>query len=153
ILLYDIAGEWESPAIIGAPPIGRWNFLEIAQRDAEAPAKTFLAAKETFEYIGLLPTIRTQSGISVAGSERARARAFDFGFTKGRVRVSSDRPRALSRLVQVRFANDRSELGLLELNPRSVVFAPGETEVTTPEEHSFRYAVAFAPDVKVEVVR
>ena len=153
ILHYDVAGQWESPAIIGAPPIGRWNFLEIAKRDAEPPAQTVIEAKETFEYIGLLPTIRTEGGISVAGSERARARAFDFGFTKGRVRVSSDRPPAFSRLVQVRFANARSELGLLELNPRAIVFAPGETEVTTPEEHSFRYAVAFAPDVKVEVLR
>ena len=58
----------------------------------------------------------------------------------------------LSRLVQVRFANDRSELGLIELNLRSVVFAPGETEVTTNEAHLFRYVVAFAPDVRVEVV-
>jgi hypothetical protein len=152
ILHYDVAGDWETPMIIGAPPIGRWNFLEIAKRQPEAPSTNVLAAKETFEYIGLLPTIRTRAGISVAGSERTRARAFDFGFTKGRVRVSHGRARAFSRMVQVRFANDRSELGALELNPRAIVFAPGETAVTTPEEHSFRYAVAFAPDVNIEVL-
>jgi len=152
ILQYDVAGNWERPVIIGAPPIGRWNFLEIAKREPDAPSANLLVAKQSFELVGLLPTIRTRAGISVAGSERARARAFDFGFTKGRVRVSHDRPRAFSRLVQVRFANDRSELGLLELSPRAIVFAPGETEVTTPEEHNFRYAVAFAPDVKVEVL-
>lgn len=152
ILLYDVAGQWESPMIIGAPPVGRWNFLDIAKRDAAIPPSTVLAPKQTFELMGLMPTIRTQSGISVAGSERARAKTFDFGFTKGRVRVSIDRPRGFSRLVPVRFANHRNELGLLELNPRAIVFAPGETEITTPEEHSFRYAMAFARDVKVEVV-
>lgn len=153
ILQYDVAGQWEAPQIVGAPPIGRWNFLEIAKREPESPAESVLAVKQSFELIGLLPSIRTQAGISVAGSVRARARAFDFGPTRGRVRVTHDRPRGFSRLVQVRFANDPSELGLLELNPRAIVFAPGETSVTTPEEHLFRYAVAFAPDVKIEVVR
>lgn len=152
ILQYDVAGQWERPAIVGAPPAGRWNFLEIVKHEPEAPAATFVAAKQSFELIALLPTIRTQAGISVAGSERARARAFDFGPVRGRIRVSQERPRGFSRLVQVRFANDPSELGLLELNPRALVLAPGETEVTTPEERLFRYAVAFAPDVKVELV-
>jgi hypothetical protein len=152
LLQYDVAGQWETPRIIGAPPAGRWNFLDIVKRPAEVPVAKVVAAKEAFAFIGLLPTIRTEGGIAVAGSERARARAFDFGFTRGRIRVSFDRPRGFSRLVKVRFANDRGELGLLELNPRAIVFAPGETEVTTPEETSFRYAVAFAPDVKVEVV-
>ena len=153
ILQYDVAGSWELPMIIGAPPIGRWNFLEIAKRKRDAAPETVLGAKESFEFMGLLPTIRTRAGISVAGSERARARAFDFGFTKGRVRVTQRQARAFSRLVHVRFANDRSELGTLEHTPRPIVFAPGETEIVTPEEHSFRYAVAFAPDVKVEVLR
>jgi hypothetical protein len=152
ILQYDVAGQWERPMIVGAPPAGRWNFLEIVKHEPEAPATQFVAAKQSFELIALLPTIRTQAGISVAGSERARARAFDFGPTRGRIRVSHERPRGFSRLVQVRFANDPSELGLLELNPRAIVLAPGETEVTTPEEHLFRYAVAFAPDVKIELV-
>ncbi len=152
ILQYDVAGQWEAPKIIGAPPTGRWNFLEIVKREPESPAESGMAAKQSFELIGLLPSIRTQAGISVAGSVRARARAFDFGPTRGRVRVTYDRPRGFSRLVQVRFANDPSELGLLELNPRAIVFAPGETTVTTPEEHLFRYAVAFAPDVKIEVL-
>jgi hypothetical protein len=153
ILQHDVAGLWEAPQIVGAPPTGRWNFLEIVKREPESPAESVLAANQSFELIGLLPSIRTQAGITVAGSVRARARAFDFGPTRGRVRVTHDRPRGFSRLVQVRFANDPSELGLLELNPRAIVFAPGETTVTTPEEHLFRYAVAFAPDVKVEVVR
>ncbi|HEV7240788.1 MAG TPA: hypothetical protein VGQ36_16230 [Thermoanaerobaculia bacterium] len=152
ILLYDVAGAWERPMIVGAPPIGRWNFLDIAKREPAASSTTTLAPKQTFELVGLMPTIRTQGGISIAGSERARAKAFDFGFTKGRVRVSIDRPRGFSRLVHVRFANHRNELGLLELNPRAIVFAPGETEVTTPEEHTFRYAMAFGRDVEVVVL-
>lgn len=152
ILQYDVAGNWERPLIIGAPPAGRWNFLDVVKRAPEEPQAPEVAAKESFEFIGLLPTVRTQAGISVAGSERARARAFAFGPSRGRIRVRHDRPRGFSRLVQVRFANDASELGLLELNPRAIVFAPGETEVTTPEEHVFHYVVAFAPDVRVGVV-
>ena len=153
ILQYDVAGQWEPPMIVGAPPIGRWNFLDIEKRAHATPPATMLAPKQTFELLGLMPTIRTQGGISVAGSERTRAKAFDFGFTKGRARVSMDRPRGFSRLVPIRFANHQNELGLLELNPRAIVFAPGETEVTTPEVHSFRYVMAFARDVRVDVVR
>ena len=149
---YDVAGQWEAPMIVGAPPIGRWNFLDIAKRERAIPPSIALEPKGAFELVGLIPTIRTEAGISVAGSERARAKAFDFGFTKGRVRVSIDRSRGVSRLVRVRFANHQSELGLLELNPRPIVFAPGETEVTTPEEHSFRFVMAFARDVRVAVV-
>jgi hypothetical protein len=153
ILQYDVAGNWERPQIIGEPPLGRWNFLEIARREPSSPPRELVAAKNAFELIALLPTIRTQAGISVAGSEKARAMAHEFGFTRGQVRVSFDRPRGFSRLVYVRFANARNELGLLELNPRPVVFAPGETEVITPEKHSFNYVVAFGRDVRVEALK
>jgi hypothetical protein len=73
ILQYDVAGNWETPAIIGAPPIGRWNFLEIVKREPEVPAANVLAAKESFELVALLPTIRTrQASPSPAASARVR---------------------------------------------------------------------------------
>ncbi|HEX2122916.1 MAG TPA: hypothetical protein VHL59_14890, partial [Thermoanaerobaculia bacterium] len=61
-------------------------------------------------------------------------------------------PSAFSRLVHVRFANHSSELGFIEWNLRPIVFAPGETSVTTPEVHQFRYVMAFASDVRAEVL-
>lgn len=153
LLQYDVSGLWESPQIIGAPPIGRWNFLDVVKRPLPDSHDEILTAQETAPIDGQLPTIRTQGGVTVAGSERAKATAFDFGFTRGRVRVAIERPRAFSRLVQLRFANAASELAPLDGNLRPVVLAPGEMEVTTPEEHSFRYVLAFARDVQVTTIR
>jgi hypothetical protein len=152
ILQFDIAGRWERPDIVGEPPIGRWNYLEIARRDAGLPPTQLLPPKQGFALMALLPKIRTQGGIAVATAARARATAFDFGFTKGRVRLTAGTKSGFSRLVQVRFANYSSELGLIEWNLRPIVFAPGETSVTTPEEHSFRYAMAFGSDVRADVL-
>jgi hypothetical protein len=153
ILNFDIAGQWERPAIVGRPPVGRWNYLEIAKRDAGVPPVRAVAPKEGFSLTALLPKITTQGGIAVATAARARATAYDFGFTKGRVRLTTENTSgAFSRLVQVRFANASNELGLIEWNLRPVVFAPGETSVTTPEVHQFRYVMAFARDVKAEVL-
>lgn len=152
ILQFDVAGMWERPAIIGQPPIGRWNFLEIAKKDVGLPPVRTLAPKETFTLTALLPKITTQGGIAVATAARAKATAFDFGFTKGRVRITAEDPGAFSRVVQVRFANASNELGLIEWNLRPVVFAPGETSVTTPEVHNFRYVMAFARNVRAETL-
>jgi hypothetical protein len=152
LLQYDVAGRWETPAILGEQPIGRWNFLEIARRERAIPAGEVRAPKAVFLTDALMPNIRTVEGVAVAGTERTKATAFDFGFTTGRVRLSIARDRPFSRVVQVRFANSREELGYAERNLRPIVFAPGETEVTTPEEHSFRYVMAFARDARAAVV-
>ncbi|HVG23685.1 MAG TPA: hypothetical protein VND45_05980 [Thermoanaerobaculia bacterium] len=154
ILQFDIAGQWERPAIVGEPPIGRWNYLRIARRDAGLPPTQLLPPKEGFSLMALLPKITTQGGIAVATAARARATAYDFGFTQGRVRLTTDNPsRGFSRLVQVRFANASHELGFVEWNLRPIVFAPGETSVTTPEVQHFRYVMAFARDVRAEVLK
>ena len=153
ILEFDIAGQSERPMIVGEPPIGRWNYLQIAKRDAGLPPVRLQNPKEGFALMALLPKITTQGGIAVATAVRARATAYDFGFTKGRVRVSTENTSGFSRLVQVRFANGSNELGLIEWNMRPIVFAPGETSVTTPEVHQFRYVLAFARDVRAEVLK
>ena len=152
ILHFDIAGRWERPMIVGEPPIGRWNYLQIAKREAGLPPARIQPPKEGFALMALLPKITTQGGIAVATAARARATAYDFGFTEGRVRLTTETPSGFSRLVQVRFANASNELGLVEWNLRPIVFAPGETSVTTPEVHKFRYVMAFARDVRVEVL-
>jgi hypothetical protein len=143
ILQADVAGDWEPPLIIGAPPVGRWNYLPLADAEFSEAPEHVTAAREEFSMIGYLPTIRTEGGVAVAGADRARATAFDFGPTHGRVRLTMDRESPTSRLVNLRFANVRDELGLLERNLRPVVFAPGELAVTTPEEHEFRYLLVY----------
>ncbi len=143
---------WQPPVIIGEPPVGRWNYLSTEQQPlAPLPARV-TPPKDSFPQIGLIPRIRTAGGVAVAGTEELRAVAFDFGFTKGHVRLIDHADRAVSEVVWVRFAFDRSELRFPEWNLRPVVFAPGESVVTTPEIHDFRYAMLFGKGVRAEVV-
>lgn len=153
ILVKDLGNaSWQTPMLIGAPPVGRWNYLE-ARDQTLVPTPTQTATPvEVFEQMGLIPQIRTTGGVAIAGTDPARATAFDFGFTKGRVRLVDDSDRAVSKVVNVRFAFDRSELGLAEWNLRPVVFAPGERIITTPEAHDFRYLMVFGKGVRAEVV-
>ena len=150
----DPAGvPWESPQIIGTPPIGRWNYLDVARRESVIREPAVVPPGDSFEVIGLVPAIRTRGGVAVAVADRARATAFDFGFTRGQLRLTRDRSHFASRTVNVRFAFARQELGYVEWNLRPIVFAPGEMTVTTPEVHDFRYAMVFARGVRAEVVK
>lgn len=155
ILQRDPAGvPWERPALIGQPPIGRWNFLDLERRELEPPPTEAVLPRGSFPIVGYVPTIRMREGLAVGVADREPATVFDFGPTRGRLRLIASSPMAAeSRVIQVRLANDASELDQISWNFRPVVFAPGETVVTTPESHHFRYAVVFARDVRVEVVR
>lgn len=154
LLVRDVADlPSEPPLLIGPPPVGRWNYLTIERRPFDPPPAKVLAPRESFPMIGFLQTIRTQNGIALAVADRARATVFDFGFTQGRVRLTRDNDHGASKVVPVRFANIRPELGLIEANLRPVVFAPGETTVTTSEAHSFRYVMVFGRGVRAEVVQ
>lgn len=145
--------SWEAPQLVGQPPVGRWNYLETAHRTIETPAAGLQPPREAFDLIAQFPTIRTVSGVAVMSAQKARATAFDFGFTRGQVRLSLNRPYSVSRAVNIRYANVRSELGLIETSLRPVVFAPGETVVTVPEPRNFRYVMVFGRGVKAEVMR
>jgi hypothetical protein len=155
ILVRDSATlGWETPVIVGEPPIGRWNFLSMQKRELAAPPATVIAAKESFAMKALLPRIRTRSGIAVAVAEQQRARAFDFGPTSGRIRITVDRdPPFGSRAIIVRTANHREELGAIDWNTRAVVFAPGERTVVTPEMHLFRYVLVYGVGASADVIR
>ena len=146
-------GTWEPPLLIGEPPIGRWNYLDVASRALSEPAASVQQPIRAFALVGSIPTISTRGGVAVAGVERHRAIAFDFGPTTGRVRVTLDREPATSRAVHVRLANHADELPRADQNLRRVVFAPGETSVTMIEPASFRYVMVFARGVRAEVVR
>ncbi len=155
LLLRDPAGlTADLPQIIGEPPDGRWNYLTAVPREMTKPPANIVLPRETFSVIGFLPTVRTEGGVAVAGADRTRATAFDFGFTSGRVRLTIDAEGITSRAVNLRFANARDELELLERNLRPLVFAPGERVVTLSEEHHFRYLMVFGRGtVTAEVLR
>lgn len=144
----------EPPQIVGEPPVGRWNFLDVQKREEPAPPEEVLPPVEVFAVEGLIPRIRTRNGVAFATAEPAPATAFDFGFTRGRLRLTRRRADAASRVVMVRYANARPELSLIEWRVRPVVFAPGERVVELPEvNENFRYVLVFARDVSVEVLR
>jgi hypothetical protein len=143
----------ERPMIVGQPPIGRWNYLHAQPAELPPPSSATIAPRASFTLEAQLPTIKTRQGVALAVAEPKQATAFDFGFTRGRIRITRDRDAPESRAIKVRFANLREELNTVEWNLREVVLAPGERVVTTPEAHSFRYVMVFASDVRVEVVR
>ncbi len=153
ILRRDLPGEFESPAIIGEPPVGRWNFLEASRRMPENPASEVIQPVRSFRMTGFVPSVRTSEGIAISVKEPAGATVFDFGFTHGRLRLTLDKPRHGSHAMRVRFANDARELPLVEGSLRPVVFAAGEQIVTTPESRPFRYVMVFGRNVTAAVVR
>lgn len=155
ILLRDSPRTFsQRPLIVGEPPVGRWNWLTLNRRELGVPPAKVLPARDSFEQFGLIPTIQTRSGVAVAGTERARATAFDFGPVRGRVRLTTSAKRVASQAINVRLANHREELLRAEWSLRPVVFAPGESVVTMPEEYSFRYVMVFGwKDVEVEVIQ
>jgi hypothetical protein len=154
LLRRDPPGErWERPIVLGEPPIGRWDFLRPSRAAVAAPLTKSLQPAAATSFVGLVPTIRTSSGISVAVTEKQPGVAFDFGVTRGRVRLHLDRPRFMSDAVPIRYAYDRSEFDLVQWNPQTVVFAPGETAVTLPEEREFRYVLVYGKGIRAEVLQ
>ncbi len=143
------------PVVIGEPPIGRWNYLTVVKQELEKPVTEVLQPLEVFDHIGSVPTIETRSGVAVAGVQTQRASVFVFGpHTNGRVRLTIVPNRAASQLVNVRFANVREELGMVDWGLRPLILAPGEGVITTPESHAFRYVMVFnKKEASVQVVR
>ncbi|HET8796405.1 MAG TPA: hypothetical protein VFO89_01870 [Thermoanaerobaculia bacterium] len=154
LLERDLSAGWEPPFVVGEPPVGRWNFLDLDERERAAPVQEVQPAREIFAVDGFEPRNPTRGGMAVATADARKATAFDFGFTRGRLRVTVNRDRPFSRAVLLRYANAREELPLIEWNLRAVVLAPGERVVEVPETNeNFRYVMAFADDVTVEVIR
>jgi hypothetical protein len=156
LLRVDVPAKGQPPVVVGEPPIGRWNYLKLADQSIAEPLTNALKPREEFAQIGYIPTIETRSGVAVAGTARARATAFDFGpGTKGRLRITMAEPnRGPSQILNVRFANEREELALAEWGLRPIVIATGEQQFVTPEEHYFRYVMVFGrKKVNVEVLR
>lgn len=155
LLARDVPSLAVGPVVIGKPPIGRWNYLNVVQQEVAKPTTEVHQPREVFEQIGFVPTIQTVSGVAVAGRARERARVFDFGpAMRGRIRVTSAPSRVGSQVLNVRFANHREELGTAQWAVRPLVLAHNETAIETPEAHEFRYVMVFGgTEVRVVVVK
>lgn len=153
LLTRELPAEAEPPMVIGEPPVGRWDYLSAAPRAVETEAETAIGPRHSYRAAANVPEIRTVEGIAVAVATRKTGSVFDFGFTRGRVRLTVDRPSLGSRSISIRYANDAGELGRSDWNLHPVVFAPGERVVTAAEENSFRYVMVFGRNVRAEVVQ
>jgi hypothetical protein len=152
LLLRDPIGV-ESAAAIGEPPVGRWNYLDREAGAVEPVATKTVAPVSSFSFKSALPEIRDVAGTAVAGSRPIHATAFDFGGgVRGRLRLTITYDNGVSRVVKVRFANNREELYPLEGNVVPFVFAGGERVVLDEDVREFRYVLVYGSQATAEVV-
>jgi hypothetical protein len=142
-----------APMIVGEPPTGQWNFLPVKPGPVAPPVERVLQPNSEFAFIADVPVKRTRSGVDVTVTEKRRAVAYDFGPTSGRVRLRLLGTQAVPPVVNVRLANSREELTIVESTPRPFVFGEGETFVTDPEGNYFRYVVVYGGRARAEVVQ
>lgn len=137
-------------AVIGQPPIGRWDYLPRERRDV-AGQSWQLREPVTVERLRVkLPKVEVKSGVAVTAYETVDATAFDFGHVEARARIIRDDARS-HEAVRIRYANAPEELageGMVE----SVAFARGERSVTEPAARRFRYIIVYGSDARASVL-
>ena len=154
LLVHDPSpAEITRPQLLGQPPARRWNYL--AQRDAApfAPAQGTIAPRQSFDFDTALPEIAVIGGTAVTVSRKTHATAYDFGPTAGRARFTIRSVGNAARNVTVRFANNRSELFMVEGAVEQFVFAPGEQTILDEETRQFRYVTVYESAASVDVVK
>ena len=112
-----------------------------------------IAPKQTISYVATIPSVKIVDGVAVASTETMRATAFDFGFTRGRVRLTLAGEQAVPPVVMYRIANVKEEFGMVEATIWSTPFGDGEKTLTEPEARSFRYVIVFGGRARAEVVQ
>jgi hypothetical protein len=150
--LRDI-GNAERPMVLGEPPVGRWHYLSPAPAELDAPATKVLEPKQSIQFVATIPNVKIVEGVAVATKESVRATAFDFGFTRGRVRLSLLGEQPVPPVVMYRLANVKEEFGVVESAVLSTPFGAGERALTEPDVRSFRYVIVFGGRAHAEVVR
>jgi len=134
---------------LGIPPMGRWDYLSenaVQQHSGKVELKR---PRSESRFNVSHPAIRVVSGVAVATRERRKATAFDFGPVRGRGRLEFGG--GTSRVVDVRYVTDPSDiLGFGDI--QSFVTAEGEHAVTDAESHSFRYLVVYDTRVTASVL-
>lgn len=142
-----------SPMLLGDPPTGRWNYLSPAAAAFDVPPRKVIPPQRAFTFKTALAQVKVVSGVAITSLKGVRATAYDFGFTRGRLRLTRTSPSQLTRVVTVRFANVREELFATEGPVHSFVFAPHEPAVADPETRSFRYALVYGGEARADVLQ
>ena len=146
-------GNAQRPMILGAPPLGRWHYLPPRPANFVPPVRKVSEPRQAVQYVATIPSVKIVEGVAVASKESVRATAFDFGFTRGRVRLTLGADQFVPPVVLYRLANVKEEFGLVESTIWSTPFGEGEKTLTEPETRSFRYVIVFGGRAKAEVVQ
>ncbi|MGZ7032915.1 MAG: hypothetical protein ACXVIJ_13220 [Thermoanaerobaculia bacterium] len=140
------SGPGERPVLIGRPPIGKWNYLLPASIDPLPEVKRVVSPRSSFAFKTAVPEIVFPGGVAIVKARPMRATAFDFGGpTAGRLRLHLNYDPQASYVVFVRFSNLQKELGAIDDNVESFVFAPHEPVVIDETKRMFRYAAVYGP--------
>jgi len=134
--------------------VSRWNYLPRQAGRRAQPPQRIATPRAAFDFKTALPSVEVLAGVAVAVSRPVRATAYDFGPVTGRARLTL---RFVSgsgaHAVNVRFANERSELFSVEGEVEPFVFAAGERTITDPVERRFRYVMVYGSEASAEVVQ
>lgn len=148
LLTSDAATPAAPARVLGQPPFGKWNYL--VEKRKELFPKTFavLTASREIPLRSSVPEIRAIGGIVIRTLVPVDARAFDFGFVRGRVRLETP-PEGGE--IRVTYANLEGEL-VGEGEIQSFISAPGETSVTDPTERNFRFVIVYGNGSRASVL-
>lgn len=146
-------GTAERPMLLGEPPLGRWHYLPPQPAAFDPPPTKVLAPKQAIEFIATIPRVQIVEGVAVASKQSMRAIAYDFGFTRGRVRFSLIGDQPVPPVVQYRLANVKEEFRATETAVYATPFGPGERNLTEPQQRNFRYVIVFGGRAGATVVQ
>jgi hypothetical protein len=141
------------PMLLGRPPAGRWNYLPRQEGKRAEPPQRIVEPRAAFDFKTALPSIEVRAGVAVTVSRPIRATAYDFGAITGRTRLTLRYTSVAAHAINVRFANERSELFSIEGPIEPFVFAAGERTIVDPVERRFRYVMVYASEASAEVVQ
>ena len=144
---------WERPMLLGRPPIGRWNYLGRQDRSRAEPAHRVVAPRDAFDFKTALPVIEVRAGVAVTVPQPKRASVFDFNPITARARLTLRYTSTVAHVVNVRFANERSELYEIDGPVEQFVFAEGERTIVDPVERRFRYVMVYGSEATAEAVQ
>jgi len=151
LITRDVPGM-KHPMIVGAPPIGRWNYLKPRPAALEVPPTATLQPVGSWYFRGALPEVQVIEGVAVRGSKYTRAWAYDFGkIMSGRIRLTRTTMIG-GDVIDVRLTGTKEQLLPVEGDLHSFCFAPGERTVTDPEERMFRYVAIYERPVTPEAL-
>ena len=153
LLYYDpLDLPWGRPMLLGSPPVGRWNYFEPVNAPAPRSFQRVIVPRASWSFKGSVPIIRVRDGIPIQTVQTTRAQAFDFGFVRGRVRLTINYDNGVSRFVKIRLTNTREETALVDWSLIPFTFAAGENVVVDSETHSFRYVVVYGGQATADVI-